>query len=105
MSRKKSRLRWPCEVCGKEVAVASRNRFLELVRCGHTVRCGQCRRYVFPGTARVSQLPSEHVVPSMGLRRKLGRGAKRLGVLESCPLGRCGVKTCADAGAVGERRV
>lgn len=61
-----------------------------MVRRNASARCEQCGRYVFPGTARVSQLPSEHVLPAMGLRRKVRRGAKRRGVLESCPLGRCG---------------
>lgn len=92
----------PCEVCGKEITIASRSRFLRLVRSGEKVRCEQCGAYVFPGTARVSQLPSEHVIPAMGLRRKQGRTAKRRGVLESCPLGRCGVTACEDAGAMSE---
>lgn len=91
----------PCELCGKSVVIASRHKFLHIVRDGLTVRCEQCRRYVLPGTARVSQLPSEHVIPAMGLRMKHGRTAKRKEVLESCPLGRCGVRTCED-GVAGE---
>lgn len=82
--------RLPCEVCGKEVAIQDRGRFLRAVRDGDSVRCEQCGGYVVPGTARVSQLPSEHVLPALGLRRKVRRGAKRVGSLESCPLGRCG---------------
>jgi len=92
----------PCEVCGRDVAIRSRRRFLQLVRDDQPVRCEQCRRYVSPGTARVSQLPSEHVLPAMGLRAKLRRNAKRRGVLESCPLGRCGASSSGAAGAVDD---
>lgn len=82
--------KWPCEGCGREVAIKSRSRFLRLVKTNGTVRCAQCRRYVHSGELRVSQMPSEHVIPAMGLRRKVGKHAKRKGVLESTPLGRCG---------------
>jgi len=100
--------RLPCEICGKEVVIqgsktqTSKERFLELVRTGSTVRCERCGGYVLPGTARVSQVPTEHEFTPLGLRRKMGRHAKRRGVLESCPLGRCGVTSYGDAGAVND---
>jgi len=90
----------PCECCGVPVRIAKRERFLQLVRTGEAVRCRQCRRYVSSGerfsddetpvTARVSQLPTEQVVPALGLRRKVRKTAKRTLPLESCPLKRCG---------------
>ena len=91
--------REPCEVCGKDVTIASRHRYLQIVHDRITVRCEQCRRYVSPGTARVTQMPSEYVLLAIEVRRKIGRGAKRTGVLESCPLGRCGATTCEVGGA------
>lgn len=91
MSRtKRSPRRLPCEVCGQEVVIQDRSRFLRMVREDASVRCERCGRYVLPGTARVSQLSSEHIVTALGLRRKRGPGAKRAWSLESCPLGRCG---------------
>ncbi len=90
MSPKKCQRRLPCEVCGQEVKILNRRRFLRLVREDAAVRCERCGKYVLPGTARVSQLSSEHIVTALGLRRKRGPGAKRAWSLESCPLGRCG---------------
>ncbi len=86
----KTRRELPCEECGIGVRIASRKRFLRLVKSDESVLCEQCRRFVLPGTARMSQDTNETVFPSMALRHKRGRRAKRVGVLESCPVSMCG---------------
>ena len=91
----KMRRELSCDCCGVMVRL-SRRRLRDLARDRAKPLCEQCRRYVRPGTARVSQLPSEQVVPALGLARKRGRGAKRVGVLASCPLARCGATGCDD---------
>src|SRR5690606_2206740 len=89
--RQKMRREDGCEVCGVPVKYYSREKFLEAGREGSRVRCEQCRSYVFTGTARESQLPSEQEFPALGLRRKVGRGAKHKRGLESLKLSRCGL--------------
>lgn len=79
----------PCEVCGIEVKL-SRRRLLELVKASRKPFCEQCRRYVLPGTARMSQPLGETGDASMRLRRKTGRGAKTKRGLASYPIKRCG---------------
>ena len=86
--------RLPCEVCGTEVEIHDRERYLRLVRNAEQVCCEQCGRYVLPGTARKSQLPTEHVVTSLGLREKRGGSKGKLGSLEKLPLGRMGKGVC-----------
>lgn len=99
-NRKSGPRKLPCEICGKEVEIhgsktqTSKERFLELVRTGESVRCKQCRRFVH-SKGLVLRAP-------LGLRRKVGRRAKRRWVLESCPLGRCGATGCEPEGAVDE---
>lgn len=85
----------PCEICGKPVQI-QKDRFLAMVKANHQLHCEQCRRFVRPGVARVSQLPSEQEVPKLGLARKCRRGAKRKGALASMPLARCGDRGYGD---------
>lgn len=92
---------WPCEVCDHPVKLTAK-RYREVALFLHTVRCEQCRRFVSPGSARVSQLPSEQVVPSLGLAAKQGKRAKIKRGLASLPLKRLGATACEAGGAVGE---
>lgn len=99
--RHKTRRELECEVCRVMVTIgpstkggrpiSSKDRYLELVASGTRVRCEQCRKYVYTGTARKTKLPSEQELPALGLRRKIGRGAKHKGGLESLKLSRCGL--------------
>lgn len=75
----------PCAVCQASVRIGSRSRFLRLVREGGTVCCEQCRAAFSPVTSRVVQREDSEGVPSSGLRRKRGRGAKVKRGLESLP--------------------
>lgn len=97
----KIRRELPCEVCGKSVRL-SRKRFLQMVKSDQLPICEQCRRFVRPGTARVSELPSEQEFPKLGLARKVGRGANRQGALASMSLARCGERTYGDGVAANE---
>lgn len=102
MSRKKKKRPFsvPCEVCWHRVEMA-RGKWLSALRRRLSVRCEQCGGYVLCGRSRVSQVPTEHVVPSLGLRRKVRRGARRTGPLESCPLSRMGKGGLDDRGRNG----
>lgn len=85
----------PCEVCGAEVVIKrtgqGRRYYARLVKLGYRPRCKQCRRYVSSGQARESQLPTEEEpTPSLGLTRKVKRGAKHKRGIESYPLRRMG---------------
>lgn len=90
-----------CEVCGQEV-VLPRKRFLALLESGRKPLCEQCRRYVQPVTARVSQPSQMSDVMTQITRRKIGRLAKRARVLANLPLGRCGVLGYGDGEEVTE---
>ena len=83
----------PCEVCGIEVEV-SRTRLRELVRTRRSPLCEQCRKYVMPGTARMSQPLGETRDAGLRLRKKTGRGAKTKRGLASYPLRRCATTGC-----------
>ena len=88
----------PCQVCGIEIKV-SRQRLLELAKKGTLwSECEQCRRYVMPGTARMSQPIGETEDASMRLRRKTGKGAKTKRGLASYPAKRCGHGVCETPG-------
>jgi len=91
----------PCECCGVMVRLG-KARLRDLARRDALPFCEQCRRYVRPGTARVSQLTTEQVDPSLGLSRKRGRGAKPARVLANLPLARCGQRVCDDGGGGDE---
>ncbi len=91
----------PCDVCGIEI-VLSRKRLHDMARTGQKPLCEQCRRYVIPGTARMSQPISETEVASLRLREKVGSGAKTKRGLASYPLKRCGTTGCEPGVAVSE---
>lgn len=91
----------PCGVCGKQVTL-SRERLAYLSQSNQTPLCEQCRRFFLQGTARVSQLHSETRDTSLGLARKVGRGAKMKRGLESLPLKRLDGGVCDTAGEVDE---
>jgi hypothetical protein len=91
----------PCEICGIEMEL-SRERFLYVVPRNLPVFCEQCRRYVTPGTARMSQPIAESGDVATRLRRKTGRGAKTKRGLASWPLKRCTPPSCEAGGALDE---
>lgn len=79
----------PCEVCAIEVELSSA-RLRRVVQERLRVRCEQCRRYVSPGTARVSQPLGETQDASMCLAMKQGPTAKVKRGIASLPVKRCG---------------
>ena len=79
----------PCEVCWFPVKY-TRKRFLEVVEKKLTVLCGQCRRYVLPGSVRVAQLSTEDHPPSLSLHHKTRKGSREQTSIEHYPLHRCG---------------
>jgi len=91
-----------CVVCGVQVHIANRQRFLRLIREQEPVRCEQCRRYISPVSARMPEAAAANTVMTTALRRKRGTGAKRKGVLASQPLGRCEPRGYDNAVSAGE---
>lgn len=90
----KTRRSVPCaNECGTPVQIQDRERFLAASRGDIQVFCKQCGRYLKPAAARVTQVSGEKHFGQLALRKKRARNAKRQGVLESSPLGRCGVRT------------
>lgn len=78
-----------CQVCGVNVTL-SRKRLRQLARERQHPLCEQCRRYVSPAAARVSQPVGESGDIATRLRHKTGKGAKTKRGLASWPLKRCG---------------
>lgn len=85
----------PCECCGIEVVV-SRERLRRLARSGRRPLCEQCRRYVSPGTARMSQPVGETEDAALRLREKRRGSQPAVQPLASMPLGRCGTTGYRD---------
>lgn len=93
-----------CDVCGHDVRV-SRRRYSDLKRHDLSTRCGQCRRFVMPATARKSQLTIEPVDPSLALADCGIKRVPRPVPLESLRLARCAERSYGDGGAGDERKV
>jgi len=78
----------PCACCSIEVKL-SRKRLRDLARKKRNPLCEQCRRFVSPATARVSQPLGETRDISMAVARKQGPNAKQVRPLASMPVKRC----------------
>lgn len=89
MARRSSNRTLPCAGCGKTVHIASRERFLRLVRENEIVCCEQCSGYISTGIARELEVNEQLTVYDLGLRAKCGRGAKNRTALASRKLSRC----------------
>ena len=85
----------PCDACGKEVKISAtrkesaKERFLRMVREREKPLCGQCRRYVSPGSVRRRPPVGETEDIPLVLADKQGNGKLKRG-LDSMPLKRCG---------------
>lgn len=95
-----SQLVLPCNCCEKEVRISNRERFLEMVRTDQRPFCEQCRRYVSPGTARVSKIAGEQEFPALCLTALRSRNGDRLPPLAGMKLKRCGASSCDNAVSV-----
>lgn len=79
-----------CESCGFDVAIASQERFLDLLSENRLPLCEQCRRYVSPGTARVPEVSDSASLTQLGLVDDIGSSTGKRKPLASLRLGRCG---------------
>lgn len=83
-----------CDNCGKQMRVSD-ERLLSALKNG--ICCEQCRRYIQPGTARLSQSKADQTVANLSLRKKTRRNAKRRKALASMKVGRVLTKGCDAA--------
>jgi len=86
----------PCGVCRSPVKVANRQRFLELKRIGESPLCEQCRRYVSPRVARMTEVQDEYQSAPLALRKRIGKRAKKSSALAKLRVGRCVARGCGD---------
>lgn len=100
-----------CECCFKPVTIASRGRYMAMVKAGLKPLCNQCRRYIRPasagvavgsaGSARGPEGVAAPTLTTLGLVAKRGHAGKRVRSLASKAITRQGVSGCEAGGRSG----